>query len=127
MSQVTSSHTSSHTPFRGGGGVFSSVHWPSLFKQIPKVIRITSQSKHTEPCFNTIHLAVLVIVQVFGLFIVVCFGSCMDIAAIQQDAPKAISYDSELFTIGLSNVVTSIFGSGLTGSYIFSLTLFTLR
>jgi sulfate permease, SulP family len=64
--------------------------------------------------------------KLVGLYFVVAFGSSMDIAAIQSDAPD-VDYNSELVTVGLSNVVTGIAGVGLTGSYIFSQTLFSLK
>ncbi|KAL4547721.1 hypothetical protein Ndes2526B_g06954 [Nannochloris sp. 'desiccata'] len=64
--------------------------------------------------------------KLVGLYFVVAFGSSMDIAAIQSDAPD-VDYNSELITVGLSNVATGIAGVGLTGSYIFSQTLFSLK
>lgn len=50
-----------------------------------------------------------------GLFLVVAFGSCMDIAAIQQDNPFKIDYDRELTTVATSNMVTGLMGVGYTG------------
>ena len=38
--------------------------------------------------------------QLLGLILVVCFGSCMDVAAIQQDLPERIDFDHELVTVG---------------------------
>lgn len=38
-----------------------------------------------------------------------------------------VDYNRELVTVGLSNVVTGLFGAGFTGSYIFSQTIFTQR
>jgi SulP family sulfate permease len=38
--------------------------------------------------------------QLLGLFLLVCFGSCMDIAAIQQDTPFRLDFNKELTTIG---------------------------
>ena len=38
--------------------------------------------------------------QLLGLFLLVCFGSCMDIAAIQQDSPKRLDTNRELACIG---------------------------
>lgn len=64
--------------------------------------------------------------KLVGLYFVVAFGSSMDIAAIQSDAPD-VNYNSELVTVGLSNLVNGVAGVGLTGSYIFSQTLFSLR
>ncbi|MEW5305292.1 MAG: hypothetical protein WDW36_007844 [Sanguina aurantia] len=76
------------------------IYLPAMFGQIPKLL---------------------------GLFFVVCFGSCMDIAAIQQDLPRPIDFNGELITVGLSNMVTGMLGAGYTGSYIFSQTVFTMR
>lgn len=65
--------------------------------------------------------------KVVPLLFVVAFGSSMDVAAIQAQAPFDLNYNSELVTVGLSNVVTGLVGVGFTGSYIFSQTLFSLR
>lgn len=105
--------------------------------------------------------------QLVGLFLLVCFGSCMDIAAIQQDSPQRLDTNRELACIGgsgwgdppglggrfghsgshactpgttthlyltlttllagLSNVACGLIGTGFTGSFIFSQTLFTGR
>ncbi|GFR39589.1 hypothetical protein Agub_g49, partial [Astrephomene gubernaculifera] len=62
-----------------------------------------------------------------GLFLVVCFGSCMDVAAIQSDMPTPLDFNRELLTVGVSNMVTGALGAGYTGSYIFSQTVFTMR
>ncbi|GIL50885.1 hypothetical protein Vafri_6858 [Volvox africanus] len=62
-----------------------------------------------------------------GLFLVVCFGSCMDVAAIQSDMPTPLDFNRELMTVGVSNMVTGALGAGYTGSYIFSQTVFTMR
>ncbi|GLC59516.1 hypothetical protein PLESTB_001495700 [Pleodorina starrii] len=62
-----------------------------------------------------------------GLFLVVCFGSCMDVAAIQSDMPTPLDFNRELMTVGVSNMVTGAVGAGYTGSYIFSQTVFTMR
>ena len=35
-----------------------------------------------------------------GLFLVVCFGSCMDVAAIQSDMPTPLDFNRELMTVG---------------------------
>ncbi|GAB4817875.1 hypothetical protein N2152v2_004921 [Parachlorella kessleri] len=63
----------------------------------------------------------------FGLLLVVCFGSCMDIAAIQQDTPQKIDFDRELRCVAVANMVVGVAGCGYTGSYIFSQTVFTMR
>ncbi|KAF6261741.1 hypothetical protein COO60DRAFT_1699671 [Scenedesmus sp. NREL 46B-D3] len=65
--------------------------------------------------------------KMLGLFFVVTFGSCLDVAAIQADMPFPIDFNSELGTVGLSNIVVGLSGSGYTGSYIFSQTIFSMR
>lgn len=65
--------------------------------------------------------------KLLGLYVVVAFGSSMDIAAIQAEAPQDIDYNRELITVGLSNIVTGITGVGFSGSYIFSQTAFTMK
>jgi len=62
----------------------------------------------------------------FAMFAVVAFGSSLDVAAIQFELGEPLDYDSELVTVGISNVVSGFLG-GYTGSYIFSQTIFTLR
>ena len=54
--------------------------------------------------------------KVTGLFLVVCFGSCMDVAAIQQEVPSPLDFNGELITVGLSNIVTALCGAGYTGT-----------
>ncbi len=52
----------------------SDVHWHAIWPQIPKLL---------------------------ALFMVVAFGSSMDMAAIQQDMPvRQLDYDRELMTVG---------------------------
>lgn len=58
--------------------------------------------------------------KMLGLFFVVTFGSCLDVAAIQADMPHPIDFNRELGTVGLSNVIVGLSGAGYTGSYIFS-------
>ncbi|KAG1670994.1 hypothetical protein FOA52_014384 [Chlamydomonas sp. UWO 241] len=87
-------------PGEGWDGLLRNTYWPALLAQVPKMT---------------------------GLFLVVCFGSCMDVAAIQQDVPRPLDFDRELVTVGVSNMVTALLGAGYTGSYIFSQTVFTLR
>lgn len=62
-----------------------------------------------------------------ALAAVVTFGSCLDIAAIQADTPEDLSFDHELATVGASNLLAGALGAGLTGSYIFSCVLFSMR
>uniref|UniRef100_A0A383VST7 STAS domain-containing protein n=1 Tax=Tetradesmus obliquus TaxID=3088 RepID=A0A383VST7_TETOB len=79
---------------------FDGICLPALLRQIPKML---------------------------GLFFVVTFGSCLDVAAIQADMPFPIDFNSELGTVGLSNIIVGLSGSGYTGSYIFSQTIFSMR
>ncbi|KAI8470530.1 MAG: hypothetical protein J3K34DRAFT_255209 [Monoraphidium minutum] len=76
------------------------VYLPALLRQMPKML---------------------------GLFFVVTFGSCLDVAAIQADVPVPIDFNRELATVGVSNIVCGLMGSGYTGSYIFSQTIFSMR
>ncbi|GFH10737.1 putative sulfate transporter, partial [Haematococcus lacustris] len=48
------------------------IYWPAVWQQGPKLA---------------------------GLFVVVCFGSCMDMAAIQQEMPLPLDFNSELVTV----------------------------
>ena len=52
---------------------FDGVSFSAMFKQFPKVI---------------------------GLFVVVAFGSSLDVAAIQADSPEPLDYNHELKTVG---------------------------
>ena len=61
-----------------------------------------------------------------GLFIVVSFGSSLDICAIQSDYPVRLNFNKELETVGIANIVSGCFG-GFTGSYIFTQTLFSMK
>ncbi|KAK9839095.1 hypothetical protein WJX74_009429 [Apatococcus lobatus] len=82
-------------------GAPSDIHWHAIWPQIPKLL---------------------------ALFMVVAFGSSMDMAAIQQDMPvRQIDYDRELMTVGFSNLASGLAGAGFTGSYIFSQTIFSMR
>lgn len=76
------------------------IYFPAIFRQVAKTV---------------------------GLLLVVIFGSCMDIAAVQQDVPVHIDFNRELTTVALSNLATGMAGVGFTGSYIFSQTIFTMR
>ncbi|XRB25292.1 STAS domain-containing protein [Pseudoscourfieldia marina] len=75
------------------------------------------------------------IANTIALFLVVSFGSCLDIAAVQagqgstQDPSQAyeVDFDHELQLIGVSNAVAGMCGAGFTGSYIFSQTIFSQR
>jgi hypothetical protein len=54
--------------------------------------------------------------KLVALYFVVAFGSSMDIAAIQADSPRDLDYNSELVTVGLSNLLTAGAGVGFTGA-----------
>lgn len=62
----------------------------------------------------------------FGMVVIVGFSSCLDMAAIEMEYTKALDYNSELQTVGWSNVLSGLAG-GFTGSYIFTQTVFSLR
>jgi SulP family sulfate permease len=63
----------------------------------------------------------------FGMFFVVAFSSCLDVAAIEMDMGKQLDVNYELGeVVGWSNFFSGITG-GFTGSYIFSQTIFTYR
>eukprot|EP00055_Hartaetosiga_balthica_P012536 m.61143 g.61143 ORF g.61143 m.61143 type:complete len:1064 (-) comp7982_c0_seq1:318-3509(-) len=61
-----------------------------------------------------------------AMYFVVAFSSSLDVAAIQMELGKALDFNHELLTVGISNLVSGITG-GYTGSYIFSQTIFTMR
>ncbi|KIY98753.1 hypothetical protein MNEG_9207 [Monoraphidium neglectum] len=79
---------------------FDGIYLPALVKQLPKML---------------------------ALFLVMTFGSCLDVAAIQAEVPIPIDFNRELATVGFSNLVCGLTGSGYAGSYIFSQTIFSLR
>ncbi len=60
------------------------------------------------------------------MFLVVAFSSSLDVAAIEMELGIPLDYNQELFTVGMSNLVSGCLG-GYTGSYIFSQTIFTMR
>ena len=51
-----------------------------------------------------------------SLFVIVAFGSSMDVAAIQADSPLDLDYNKELVTVGISNAAVALAGVGFTGS-----------
>jgi len=61
-----------------------------------------------------------------GMFFVVAFSSCLDVAAIQMDLGRQLDFNHELMTVGFSNFISGVTG-GFTGSYIFSQTIFNMR
>eukprot|EP00045_Choanoeca_perplexa_P014077 m.163665 g.163665 ORF g.163665 m.163665 type:complete len:1097 (+) comp16556_c0_seq5:174-3464(+) len=61
-----------------------------------------------------------------AMYVVVAFSSCLDVAAIQMELGRALDFNHELKTVGLSNLFSGLTG-GQTGSYIFSQTLLTCR
>jgi SulP family sulfate permease len=65
-------------------------------------------------------------VTLISMTMVVALSSSLDIAAIELELNQKLDYDSELTTVGVSNLVSGLTG-GYTGSYIFSQTIFTLR
>jgi SulP family sulfate permease len=77
--------------------------------------------------FNkSLHLFIHNIANLVGLFIVVSFGSSLDVAAIQAGCSTKLDFDNEIMTIGVSNLASGLLG-GFTGSYIFSQTLFSQK
>ena len=77
---------------------------------------------------HKIHWAVLpsLLPTWLGMYVVVAFSSCLDVAAVSMDMQRQLSYNHELKTVGLSNICSGLIG-GFTGSYIFSMTIFTFR
>ncbi|CAD7970545.1 unnamed protein product [Amoebophrya sp. A120] len=61
-----------------------------------------------------------------GLTIVVTFGSSLDVAAIQAEIPYRLDFNGEMRMIGGANFIAGLTG-GMTGSYIFSQTIFSLK
>mmetsp|Transcript_20380 Transcript_20380/g.36903 ORF Transcript_20380/g.36903 Transcript_20380/m.36903 type:complete len:692 (-) Transcript_20380:164-2239(-) len=61
-----------------------------------------------------------------SMILVVALSSSLDVAAIELELKRPLDYDHELWTVGLSNVVSGLLG-GYTGSYIFSQSIFSLR
>jgi MFS superfamily sulfate permease-like transporter len=61
-----------------------------------------------------------------AMYCVVCFSSCLDIAAIQMELGEMLDFDLEIKTVGTANVLSGLSG-GFTGSYIFSETQFAMR
>jgi len=61
-----------------------------------------------------------------GMYLVVAFGSSLDVAAIQMDLGKPLDINRELMVVGAANTLSGFTG-GFTGSYIFSQTIFLMR
>jgi SulP family sulfate permease len=62
-----------------------------------------------------------------AMYFVVAFSSSLDVAAIQMElGDRALDFNHELMTVGLSNLISGCTG-GFTGSYIFSQTLLSMR
>lgn len=72
------------------------------------------------------HLFPKQIITLLGMFLVVAFSSSLDVAAIEMELGLPLDYNRELFTVGMSNLVSGLFG-GYTGSYIFTQTTFNMR
>ena len=62
-----------------------------------------------------------------GLYLVVVFGSSLDIAAIEAGCGEQLDYNQELQTVGYANILSGAVGGTFTGSYIFSQTLFSMN
>eukprot|EP00756_Hemistasia_phaeocysticola_P007184 Hpha_TRINITY_DN14152_c0_g1::TRINITY_DN14152_c0_g1_i1::g.10629::m.10629/K03321/TC.SULP; sulfate permease, SulP family len=76
------------------------IYWPAVFRQFPTWL---------------------------GMYFVVAFSSCLDVAAIEMDLGTQLDVNHELGkVVGFSNLCSGITG-GFTGSYIISLTVFTMR
>ena len=67
------------------------------------------------------------LMRALGLFVIVTFGSSLDIAAIEAGVGRELDYNRELCTVGFANVLAGAVGGTFTGSYIFSQTLFSLN
>lgn len=65
--------------------------------------------------------------KIITLFFVQAFGATLDVAAIQADYPEPVDYNEELITVGLANLVAGAAGTGFTGSYIFSQSIFSMK
>jgi Sulfate permease family len=50
----------------------------------------------------------------------------LETAYLPRPVPQ-VDYNKELVTVGISNLLTGLTGTGFTGSYIFSQTVFTMR
>jgi len=62
-----------------------------------------------------------------SMTLLVTFASALDVVAVEMDlGGQELDLDEELKTVGLSNVISGLLG-GYTGSYIFSMTIFTRR
>jgi sulfate permease, SulP family len=91
-----------------------------------KIYELFDLSLLASPAFYTIALRQLPIMA--GLFLVVFFGSAMDVIAIQQETgPDGVSFDTELTSISVANMAAAVAGAGFTGSFIFSQTIFTMK
>ena len=56
--------------------------------------------------------------KVIGLFVVVAFGSSLDVAAIQADSPEPLDYNHELKTVGEASLSTCLLmPCGMNGSW----------
>ena len=62
-----------------------------------------------------------------SMSLLVTFASALDVVAVEMDlGGQELDLDNELQTVGLSNIISGMLG-GYTGSYIFSMTIFTRR
>ena len=47
-----------------------------------------------------------------GMYFVVAFSSCLDVAAIQMDLGEQLDFNRELTTVGISNVLGCVIQGG---------------
>ncbi|KAG1689057.1 hypothetical protein DVH05_002825 [Phytophthora capsici] len=78
--------------------------------------------------FGHIHWGVMPaqIPALLSMFVMIAFASSLDIASICMGTTSNLNYNTQLKTVGISNLVSGLLG-GYTGSYIFSQTLFASR
>ena len=62
-----------------------------------------------------------------AMYVVVCFSSCLDVAAIQLELGKMLDIDHEIKVVGLSNVVSGLSGGMGSSSYLVCATQWAMR
>lgn len=105
--------------FRSDGWISNTSEQPS-FNDIFSLLNFTKRKIYFDCVFPSI------LVDFFSMFLIVAFGSCLDVSAIQYELGKELSYNHELKTVGLSNMVSGCL-FGYTGSYIFSQSIFSVK
>lgn len=70
----------------------------SLHAIFPLFLSSPTHAASVLPCFCNTHS--FQVGKLVALFFVVAFGSSMDIAAIQAEAPRDMDYNKELVTVG---------------------------